>query len=187
MAFGTAGSPTTVESGVYSHAFSRKNDNSHPSASFYHVNATQQEKSLYHMLNSIDFSFEIGEKAAFTVVTTGQKVQNASGLTASFPSDDEDFLVNCMEVKIADTVAGLSSAQAFSIQRASLSIQKNLMQVFGTKTGNDCEYEFQSQHNQAFAISGDFELKLDGKTYQEIFEDGDYKVMQITLSGKTLI
>jgi len=186
LAFGTSGSATLVETGVYSHAFSRKNDNNHPSATVFHLNATQQEKSVYHMLQNVDFTFEVGEKAMFSLSTIGRKIQNTSALTTAFPTE-EDFLVNCMEVKLADTVAGLTGATPISIQRATLSIQKNLLQVFGTSTGAGCEYEFATQHNQAFAVSGDFELKMDGKTYQEIFEDGDYKVMQIKLVGKTLI
>ena len=186
LAFGTSGSATLVETGVYSHAFTRKNDNNHPSATVFHLNATQQEKSVYHMLQNVDFTFEVGEKAMFSLSTIGRKIQNTSGLSAAFPTE-EDFLVNCMEVRLADTVAGLSSATPISIQRATLSIQKNLLQVFGTSTGSGCEYEFVSQHNQAFGVSGDFELKMDGKSYQEIFEAGDYKVMQIKLVGKTLI
>jgi hypothetical protein len=44
---------------VYSHAFTRKNDNSHPSATIFHDNATQEEKSLYHMLDTLDIDFEV--------------------------------------------------------------------------------------------------------------------------------
>ena len=187
MAFGTAGSATLVETGVYSHAFTRKNDNNHPAATFFHLDGTQQEKSVYHMLQNIDFTFEVGEKAMFSLATTGRKIQNTSGLTASFPSADEDFIVNCMTLKIADDVAGLSSATPISAQSVSLSIQKNLTQIFGTRTGASCDFEFASQHNQAFAVSGDMTITMDGKTYQEVFETGEYKAMEIKLTGATLI
>jgi hypothetical protein len=187
MAFGTAGTATEVETDVYSHAFTRKNDNNHPAATIYHINATQQENSVYHMLQNIDFSFEIGEKASFSLTTMGRKVANDSGLTAAFPAADEDFLVNCMSIKVADDVAGFSGATPISAQSSSLSIQKNLLQIFGTRTGADCEFEFESQHNQAFAVSGDLTITMDSKAYQEAFEDGDYKAIEIEMIGRTLI
>lgn len=187
LAFGTAGTPTEVETDVYSHAFTRKNDNNHPAATVFHLDATQQEKSVYHMLQNIDFSFEIGEKAMFSFGTTGRKLQNTSGLTAAFPTADEDFLVNCMTIKVADNVAGLAGATPIAVQSSTLSIQKNLTQIFGTKTGAECDFEFDSQHNQAFATSGDFNITMDGKEYQEVFESGEYKAMEIELTGASLI
>ena len=187
LAFGTAWAPVEVEIGVYTHAFTRKNDNNHPSATVYGINTTQQEKSTYHMIDTLDFTFAIGEKAEFSVATVGQKLENSSWNTAAFTSGDEDFIVNCAEVKIADDVAGIAWATPVSLQNMSLSIQKNLMQIFGTRTASDCQYEFESQHNQQFAVSGDFEITFDSKAYQEIYEDGDVKAVQIEFVGRTLV
>lgn len=187
LALWTAWTPTLVETGVYSHAFTRKNDNSHPSATLFHDNATQEQKTLYNMLNTLELSFEVWEKAMFTTTLTWQSIQTATGLTPSFSTADEDFLVSNMSVKIADDVAWLAGASRIPVLNASLSIEKNLKQIFASKSSTTEALDFNSQHNQSFASSWELELVYDSTTYQTLFTAWTYKALEIEIVGRTLI
>jgi hypothetical protein len=71
LALGTAGAATLVETGVYTHAFSRLNSNNHPSATVYRDGSVADERAAYHMLDSLDFDFAIGEYMKFSLVSKG--------------------------------------------------------------------------------------------------------------------
>ena len=47
---GQVAAPTIVETGVYSHAFTIKNTNSHPTLTIVHDNQTEEENSAYQMI-----------------------------------------------------------------------------------------------------------------------------------------
>lgn len=187
LALWTAWTPTLLETGVYSHAFTRKNDNSHPSATIFHDNATQEQKTLYNMMNTLELNFEVWEKAMFTTTLTGQSINTATGLTPSFSTSDEDFLVSWMSAKIADNIAWLSWVSRVPVLNASLSIEKNLKQIFASKSSTTEALDFVSQHNQSFATSWELELTFDSTTYQTLFEAGTYKAIEIEIVGRTLI
>jgi hypothetical protein len=68
MALGTAGAPTLAETGVYTHAFSMKNDNNHPAATIARVASTMQQSS-YNMLDSLSMIFQVGQQVKFEVKT----------------------------------------------------------------------------------------------------------------------
>lgn len=105
LALGTAGSPSLLETGVYKHSFTRKNDNNHPTCTIVQDNQTQELQSLYNMIQTIGFKFEVGQIAKFDLTMIGQSPSNTSGNTPSFLSGDEDFLVSNVHVKFATNVA----------------------------------------------------------------------------------
>jgi len=69
MALGTAGSATLVETGVYTHAFTRANTNSHPSATVYCDNGVEDERAPYHVLDTLDLDIKSGEYVMVGVST----------------------------------------------------------------------------------------------------------------------
>lgn len=187
LALGTAGSPTLVETGVYSHAFTRKNDNSHPSATVYKHNLTQQEQSTYHMLESLNVKMEVGNYAKYEAKTVGRGLTNATGLTPTFVTADEPFLVSKASIKFANDIAGLSGASRVAVQAASLTIEKNLTQIYGTQSTTTEALEFSTQHNQDFRVTGDFEIVYDADTYKTLAAAGTAQAIEIVLEGKALI
>lgn len=187
LALGTAGSPSLLETGVYKHSFTRKNDNNHPTCTIVQDNQTQELQSLYNMIQTIGFKFEVGQIAKFDLTMIGQSPSNTSGNTPSFLSGDEDFLVSNVHVKFASAVSGLSGASRVPVQNINFTIEKNLNQIFSTKSTTTEALEFASQHNQDFRVSGDAEIVYNDTTYQTLLTAGTYQAIEIDVVGRSLI
>lgn len=109
-ALGTSASPSLIETGVYSHAMTRLNTNSHPSYTLVRDNQTQEEKTAYSMLEKIELDATIGEQVKYKATFKGKSVSAGSTYTPSFDTADEPFLVSKATVKFADDIAGLGAA-----------------------------------------------------------------------------
>jgi hypothetical protein len=183
LALGTVGSPTLVETGVYSHAFTRLNTNNHPSATVYRDSAVGDERSAYHMVDSLDMDFAIGEYVKFSVSTKGGKISS----TTSSPSfitgaGDEPFLVSSATIKVANDISGLAGATGVCLQNFKFSIKKNIESIFCMGAT-----ELSSNVNKNFNVSGDFEAIYNDNTYRDLFANNTKQAIQIEIVGKSLI
>lgn len=186
LALGAVADPELLETGVYKHAFSRKNDNDHPSATVYLDSPVQEQRAAYHMLQSLAVNLEVGNPVRYELATSGRAVEDTTGLTPSY-SADEAFLVSRAYVKFADDVAGLAAAAKVPVQMASFTIEKNLEPVYATATGATEALEFASQHNQDFACSGEFEMVYSSDDFRDMAANLSKKALEITVEGRTLI
>jgi len=184
LALGTAsGTPTTVETGVYLHAFTRLNSNNHPTATVYRNSATQDERAPFHILDTLEIDAQVGEYVKFKAVTKGGKVESAtyspSYLTGT---NDEQFKTVKATVKFATDIAGLAAASATPLTGINLVIKKNPKGVFvlGSKT-------LASNHNQQFGIGGSFTAMYDANTIRDLYTANTKQAIQITITGDTLI
>ena len=154
-ALGTAAAPSTLETGVYKHAFTLANTNNHPSFTLVHDNQTQEEQSAYTMLDKLDIEAAVGNYARFTASMKGKLPTNTSGNTPSFlTSGDVPFVVSKSTVKFANDAASLSGATPVAVQTMKLSINKTLEQIFSASAtvGTDAT-DFASQHNTVFEVT----------------------------------
>jgi hypothetical protein len=187
-ALGTSAAPSLVETSVYSHAMTRKNDNSHPSFTLVRDNANQEEKAAYSMLESLDIDCTIGSQVKYGATFKGRSVAAGSTYTPAFDVDDEPFLVSKVTVKFASDVAWLAAAASIPVNSVKLTIDKNLTQIFQTATTAVPDAtEFTSQHNQDFTVSGDFEMVYEADTYKTLAMALTKQAMQIEITGTTLI
>lgn len=183
MALGAVAAPALVETGVYSHAFSRLNTNNHPSATVYRDSANGDERSAYHMVDSLDMEFAIGEYAKFSVTTKGGKISSTTSSPAFITgTGDEPFLVSSATIKVANDLAGLSSASGVCLQNFKFSIAKNIESIFCMGAT-----ELSANINKNFNVSGDFEAIYDDNTYRDLFTGNTKQAIQIEITGKILI
>lgn len=184
MALGTAsGTPTTVETGVYLHAFTRLNTNAHPTATVYRNSATQDERAPFHALETLEIDAQVGEYVKFKVETKGGKIESATySPSYSTGTADEQFkTVKCV-VKIAADIASLGAASAIELTGIKFTIKKNVKGVFvlGAKT-------LVANHNQQFGVAGDFTAMYALNTVRDLFTANTKQAIQITITGDTLI
>jgi hypothetical protein len=183
LALGTAGTATLVETGVYSHAFTRLNTNQHPTITAYLNNGTADERAPFHILDSLSINTVVGDYVKFSASTMGSKIESTSA-TPSFATGntDEQFLASKAVVKFASNIAGLSGASAVPLQSINLTISKNPEQIMavGSTTVNDAV-------NQQFGVAGDFEMVHDGNTYRDLFTANTKRAIQIEITGSVLI
>lgn len=183
MALGTAGTATLVETGVYTHAFTRLNSNAHPSATIYMNKGNTDERAPYAMIDSIELSASVGEFVKFTVGMMGGKVEDSTATPAFLSGlSDEAFRAAKVTMKLATNIAGLSGATAVPVQNVKFSIAKNLVQTF--KLGATT---IESNNNQQFNVTGDFEALYDDNTYRDFFTGNTKRAMQLEIDGSTLI
>lgn len=187
LAMGTVAAPALQEIGVYKHAFTLKNDNSHPSCTLVHDNATQEETSTYNMIESLTMTFEVGEIAKFDVKMKGRAISSTTGNTPAFTTETP-FVTARLGVKFASAIAGLAGASVVGVKSVKITIDKNLAQVFRTlTTGVTDATSFVTQHNQDIRLSGDFEIVYEDGTYKTLALAGTKQAIQLDITGRTLI
>lgn len=179
--FGQSVSPTLVETGVYSHAFTVLNNNSHASFSLVEDTSKGQKLSLFNLLNNLDFNFAVGDIARFSGTYMGRNYSSTSGKTVSFISE-QPFLVSNMTVKFADSVAGLDAATAVGVNSFNFSVAKNVLDI--TKSGSIDPVGF---CNQQLGIAGDMELFYDDNSYRDFVTGNTKKAVRIEIVGNALI
>jgi hypothetical protein len=184
LATGTRPTATLVETSVYSHTFVIANNNQHPSATIIRDNATQEEESVFQMIDTLGISVVNGEQLKFNVTMAGKVLADTTGNTPSFltGTNDEIFKVCKTTVKFATNIAGLSGASAIELQSFNFEIAKNLFRTW--KLG-DCN--FASQENQQFTVTGDYEAIYEDDTFKDLYTDKTSQAMEIEVIGETLI
>ncbi len=182
-ALGTAGTATLVETSVYSHAFTRLNSNTHPSATLIGNNGTQDEQAPYCMLDSLEINATVGDYVKFASTWKGGKMASTTASPSFLTgTNDEAFIAGKVTVTTAADIAGLSAGTALPLQNIKLSIAKNTMQAF--KLGST---ELDVNVNQQFGVTGDFEAVYDANTTRDLFTANTKKAIQIEIEGATLI
>lgn len=187
-ALGQVAAPALVETGVYKHAFTVKNDNNHPAYTIIRDNQTQEEQASYNMLESLTITAEVGQYLRFDAKYKGNMIVDATGNTPAFTATGETpFLVTNMSVKVANDVAGLGAASRISVQSLKQTIDKNLEQVYGSKTSTTEQLGFTSQHNKNLSVKGDIETLYDSDTLKDLAIAGTKQALEIQIQGRTLI
>lgn len=187
-ALGQVAAPALVETGVYKHAFTVKNDNSHPAYTVIRDNHTQEEQAAYNMLESLTLTAEVGQYLRFDVKYKGNMIANTTANTPAFVTAGENpFLVTNMSFKIAADVTALAGASRISVQSLKSTIDKNLEQIFGTKTSTTEQLGFVSQHNKNLSVKGDVELLYNDDSQKTLAIAGTKQAIEIQIQGRSLI
>lgn len=185
---GQTSAPTLVETGVYKHTFTLKNDNNHPSFTIIHDDQTQEEQSVYQMVDSLTLSGEVGQYSKFDLKMKGRLPTDATGNTPAFSTTGETpFMVSKASVKFASAISGLTGASKTPVQNFKVTIEKNLEQIWSTMSSTTEATDFATQHNKNFTVKGDFEIIYDTKTFRDTFTAGTKQAVEIQLDGRTLI
>lgn len=188
LALGQVAAPALQETGVYKHAFTVKNDNSHPAATIIRDNQTQEEQSTYNMIDSLTLTGEASEYLRFDVKTKGRKITNATGNSPAYTATGETpLLVSKASIKFAANVAGLGAASRVPVQNFKLTIEKNLEQMFSTSSDGTEAIDYITQHNKNMEIKGDFEIVYDNETYKTLALAGTLQAIEISIEGRALI
>ena len=184
LALGTAsGTPTTVETGVYLHSFTRLNTNNHPTATVYRNSATQDARAPFHILESLEINAQAGEFPKFKTQMKGGKIESAT-YSPSYLTGTADENFKCVKavVKLADDISGLAAAAATELTGANFIIKKNSKGVFvlGART-------LAANHNQQFGVGGDVSAMYKDNVLRDFMTGNTKKAIQITITGETLI
>lgn len=164
------------ESGVYTHTFTRKNDNQHPALTIFHDDGNVDEKYALGMLNQLSINCVLKDYVKFSAGF----MSKVGADTSSSPSysAEKSFLATHVSVKFAATIAALGTASAVDLRAFNLTFNKNVedWQNLGSSEPSDIV-------NKAFVLSGDMEAVFDDETYKDYVLDGTKRACLLTIEN----
>lgn len=168
--------PSTVESGVYSHAMTVKNDNDHPALTTSFKDSNLGKWIQYCMVDELQLDAAKDDYVRYSAKLIGRFEATKNGLSPSFYTTDNIFVARHVTVKIADTVAGLSGASAKSLTNVSIKFSKNAEAVFGLGSN-----EPQAIYNRELGIEGTLEAIEADESWRTLFVGNTTKAMEISI------
>lgn len=77
-ALGTVAAPALIETGVYSHVFTRKNDNTPVTYTFTEDTPAGEQRAAYNVLDTLDIEAKAGDYVRFSAKYVGAAMTNTS-------------------------------------------------------------------------------------------------------------
>lgn len=177
MIMGQAPDTSTPDGDYYDHVWSLANNNEHVSYTASVVDPIYGDwRAARTMLNSANLTIVPDAYVTCELDLMAQKAADTS-LTPSYSTTNEFFKPQQVEVKFADTYAGLGAASETQLTNLNITVNKN------------CEYVWVSGDtepkdivNQRIAVSGDFELPYESTTFRALGLGDGIKAMQLSLT-----
>jgi len=178
--FGTLNTTGPTDS-AYTHTFSLQNDSQHDSLTITIADPDRTDQFSLCMLESLEINMVPDEPVMVTAAFKGRSGRQVATASVSYAQFSK-FLGRHAVLKLASTTAGLSAASSISIKSLKMEFKKNLMvnNVLGTVWPEDIL-------NQKFEITGEFELDLDDRTYQNLQLDGSYRALRLQMTNSDVL
>lgn len=159
---------------AYTHTFTIAHTNSHQSLSFVVADLNTTELYKLVMLDSLKISAGLDKVVTYNAGFMSKTARD-TGLTCPAVVHESKFTKKHINVKLADTIGGLSAAVAISLKSLNFNIMKNvtLDDVLGTAEPEDIL-------NQQLAVEGELELNYEAETYKRYQMQGTNKAMQLS-------
>ncbi len=179
--FGTSATPSLIETGVYKHNFTRKNDNCPVTYTFTEDGPAGTKQAPYSVLESLTIEAKSGDYVTFTAKFQGGQVVTVTDKSPGYTAQNP-FLASGVVVKMAANIAGLAAALAVKASSYKLTIEKAPEKYMALGSTN-----IESIHNTTFQVKGDMELIYDSDTILQMVVNGDKKAISFTATGPVLI
>lgn len=171
--FGTVAAPTLVETGVYKHAFSRKNDNTPVTYTITEDILSNAKQAPYGTIDSVTIEAKSGDYVRFTVKFVGGQISTTTDQTPSF-IQEKLFLAAGVNVKLNGSTIKASSFK--------ITIEKNPDNFMALGSTN-----IDSIYNTIFTVKGDMELLYDSDTILNLVTGGTKQSVELIAQGTDLI
>ncbi len=171
------------ETAVYEHTFSVKNDNDHPSLTISFSDENLKKWVKYAMLSSLTIDASVDDYVRYSADFVGRfeadMEESYPGFGAVF-TEENVFTSRFIEIKIADNIEGLATADPIKAQKISLGIKKNPIVIYSFGSPEPSEI-----HNGDFEVEGSLDVVMDLSEgqYRDFFAGNKTKAMSITLKN----
>ena len=179
-ALGSVATGSAVD-GVYPHVFDFANNSTHPTMSIFKYDPVQSYIYAYGVMSSFELNAQLGQYLLMTAEFIAKA--GAEGTVTPAHTSENAFLPQHMEVKFADTQAGLDGATAVCANSVSLTIDKGI--ITDQCLGSDVYADIQ---NGKVKISGTIEMAYQAKTRHDKFVNDTVQAVRIKAvnSGVTI-
>lgn len=166
---------------VKDHTFAIGNTTSHSSLTLTVDDGTEDLAYANAMLTSLEFTAELNQFLRYTA--SFQAKASASATTTPAVASDARFRPQDVTVKLADSVADLSSGTTVKLRNATIALNMNTEMDFalGSVDINDI-------HNRQFGLSVSMEALYRDNSWVELVRNGTKKAMSISFvnAGTTI-
>ena len=166
-----------VSDSTYTHSFTRKNTNTHPSLTIFAKDENIDERFARGMLNELTLNAVLKDYVKFSAGFLSQ-IGVTTSSSPSYTPAENSFLAQHASVKFADTIAALGTASAVTLRAVNLTFNKNV--VDDPKLGSTDPADI---YNGVFTVSGDLEATFEDDSYRGYTLDGDKKACLITIEN----
>lgn len=168
-------SPSISGSGTYTHTFTLSNSNQHQSLSVYYEDPDFAYVYPGSVVDQLEITAEPDAIVKGKISLMGKRSRDWTNATQDFTTIGNKFLQQHTVVKLANDIAGLSSATGISVKSLTLTIKTNAQHdnVLGTAEPEDIL-------NHQFSVEGSITLNKEDATYRNYMLNGTYKSMDIT-------
>jgi len=170
-------SSSVVLGSVYDHVFNISNAIQHASLSVFMKDGGVQQLSMSNcMVGTFNLSGAVDDYVRFTTSIMGSSATDNSD-TPSYDTE-YDFIGKDIEVKIADSEAGLSGATAIKAKSVDVTFDQGLISdhIVGQYAPDDV-------YNSMMSIEGEITLNFANETYKDLYLADTSKYMQIKIQG----
>lgn len=171
---------SVVAGSVYDHEFTLDNSILHPSLTvFAKEGSVNQAKYAGCVVSDMELTATPDDYVKMTATFRGSEEASDS---SSFSYDTEyDFIGRDVEVKIADTEAGLSGATALTLKEVTITHAQGDVPdpVLGSY--------YPDNYNKGHEITGSFTLNYTDETFKDLNLGDSSKYMQISITGEANI
>lgn len=160
---------------AYTHSFTISQTNSHQSLAFVVADPNTTELYKLVMLNNLEINMAMDAVATFKAGFMSKSARS-TGLTNPAAVHESKFTKKHINVKVADTIAGLSAATKLAVKSVTLKINKNVVvdDFLGTAEPEDIL-------NQQLSVEGEIELNYVDETWKQYMLGGTNKSLEIDL------
>lgn len=185
-AFGTEAAPSTVETGVYDHAFSVSQSAQHPSLTIVlsEPNAQTTSSMRYALAMLEELSIDVALRKFSSYKAKFRANAGATGSsTPAYSTSENVFLPQTVTAVIADVIGNLGSGTSVAAKSIKLTIKKNIEDDFvvGSTSAAD-------RLNKQFEVSGEIELMYNDRTFIDSYLMADAaRALRVKMLGANLI
>lgn len=170
-------SPTTTGGPTYAHTYALANTNQHQSLSVYYEDPDFYKLYPLAVVNSLEIVAEPDAIVRATVNLMSKTSDDWTNATQSFVAIGNKFLQQHVQLKLADTIGGLSAATAISLKSLNLTISAN-----AENDNNLGTVEPEDILNHQFSVEGSLTLNKEDDTYRNYMKNGTYKSMDLAFN-----
>ena len=178
--YGAVTSNTT--SGATTHSFTLEQSITHPTLTgFVKDGDVRQEKVAGMMVTTLELTASTDDYLRFKAGFIGKESATDASVIPALATE-YDFVSRDITVKIADSEGGLGAASALKLKDLTIVWNTNAEPdfVFGSYSPNDV-------YNKQLSIEGSFVRNYIDTTFQDLYEGGASKFMQVVIEGEATI
>lgn len=175
LALGTS-TPTSLGSGVYSHAMSRNNSNTPTTASITHDRVVDRRLATYAVVNSLSLSFKDNLAEISADFMTRLPVTTASGTLTTVSGTL--FAFNDATVQLGANLTAAAGAVATKVSSFDLKVERNAELVYQSGSADPAQIIWKE-----FKVSGSFSVLFENTTQRDAYLASSKQAVIVKFNG----